>query len=130
MSNLDNPQLELLLLRACVGMQKIMYNLRSASGGWIEGSTCFFDDVVHQSLVHIYNTRFTMEHMRLVGCLLSFVGKEFLWKARWLSQRPELPWCKQEVCESSLQRIISLSRSANSCFKSRTQGFVFLHQLD
>lgn len=47
MARLDNPQLELLLLQACVGMTKMMYNLRSAPPGWIERTIHLFDEIVH-----------------------------------------------------------------------------------
>ncbi|CAM8889842.1 unnamed protein product [Rhodiola kirilowii] len=74
MSKLDDPQLELLLLRACVGMPKMMYNLRSAPPCWIEGSIRSFDSAVHQSLVHIYNAGFTADQRRLVGLPIKFGG--------------------------------------------------------
>ena len=72
--DLEDPQMELLLLRCCLGTPKLNYWMRTCPSDYITQQIAIFDRTVDETLQHIIGTPISFVNRDIVGLPLSMGG--------------------------------------------------------
>jgi hypothetical protein len=73
-SDINDPQIELTLLRACVGFPKIVFSLRVCPPAVTKQQINDFDDLIHEQLSRIVGSHLTHSQRQLWALPMSFGG--------------------------------------------------------